>query len=208
MPISPLAKRTIWVSVIAFSLSVGAGIGLRLLGQAERPVKAQTPQQNTPTDPTTAPTPNPLQLDDRLKAATRLASQSRYVEALEQLNEIAPNDPVAVQAQTLREVWSTQMLDRALVKYNEADLQGAIAIAEAIPTKTEAGREVQQELPTWRRQQLIIEDALTLIQSNPQEALARFKVLEDTSFAKSSRYQKWIEQTQAQIRWRHQRHPY
>jgi hypothetical protein len=204
MPISPLVKQTVWVSVTAFLLSVGAGIGLQILGQADRRVEAQTPQQTTQTIPITVPA-SP-QLDDRLKASIRLASQSRYVEALKQLNEINPDDPVAAQAQILREVWSLQMLDRALAKYNEADLEGAIAIAVTIPSETEAGRQSQQQLPTWKRQQLIIKDGLALIQSNPQEALARFKVLEDTSFAKSNRYQKWVAQAQSQARWQHQHH--
>ncbi|WP_088894880.1 hypothetical protein [Leptolyngbya ohadii] len=216
MPLSPLAKRTIWVSATAFLLSVGAGIGLRILGQAERPVEAQIPQavpQQTPQaeptpDPPPIPSPPLPQLDDRLKASVQLANQSRYAEALEQLDKIPANDPATAQAQTLREAWATQMLDRALAKYNEADIKGAITIALSIPPETETGRAVLQQLPTWRRQELIIDDALALIKSNPQQALARFKILADTPFAKSSRYQKWVEQAQAQNRWRQQQYSY
>lgn len=201
-----LPRRYILVGLITFVLTVVAGVGVRWIGQnnsspfvafGNRPVEAQTANAES-----TLIQDSPQKLDDRLKESISLANDSRYADALAKLSTIPDTDQAAGQANLLRETWSLQMLDRALEKYTQADLKGAIAIATAIPQETEAGQEAKKQIPTWRRQKLIIDDALALLKSNPQQALDRISVLKNAPFAKSNRYKRWVAQAQAQIRWR------
>lgn len=203
---SSLRNRAVLVGSITFALTVMVSLGVRQLGQSRlgsllplgnSPVEAQT--TDTETLPINAA---PQKLDERLKQSIRLADKSRYTDAIAQLDAIPETDPAANQAQLLRQTWSLQMLDRALEKYKQADLRSAIVIAAAIPQDTEAGREAGRQLPTWQRQKLIIDNALALLKSNPQQALDRLKVFENAPFAQSSRFKKWQSQAQAQIRWR------
>jgi hypothetical protein len=186
-------SRSFWLLVTAaLTFTVSA---CQPLESTNAPVAAQP----IPPDPAPAAVLPPF--DPRLRESVRLANQSRFADAIAQLDTIDEGDAATVQGIVLREAWSLQMLDRALEKYNQADLKGAIEIARTIPAQTEGGREAQQQLPIWQRQSGIVNEALALIQTNPQRALERFSVLEDAPFAQSNRFQKWLAQAEDRIRW-------
>ncbi|MBW4655098.1 MAG: hypothetical protein KME20_18945 [Kaiparowitsia implicata GSE-PSE-MK54-09C] len=60
--------------------------------------------------------------------------------------------PLYAESQTLLATWSQAALDLARKKYSESDMQGAISIAQAVPTNSSLYAEAQTLIATWNNE--------------------------------------------------------
>ena len=83
--------------------------------------------------------------------AAKVGTSTMLVSAIQIASEIPANSPQRSEADRLISQWSYQVLQIA-ESQAQANLVGAIAIAESIPEGTAAFDTARQELRTWRRQ--------------------------------------------------------
>ncbi|MEM8723526.1 MAG: serine/threonine-protein kinase [Cyanobacteria bacterium P01_G01_bin.39] len=86
----------------------------------------------------------------QLNAAKKLAKASRYKDAINLATAIPPEQDIYAESQELVTQWSNEIYEIATNKYNEGNLNQAIAILKAIPENSPVANEIESIKKQWR----------------------------------------------------------
>ena len=84
--------------------------------------------------------------------AQQLAVSHNLKDAVTYLSQISQPSLVHPEAQTLINLWSTQLLEQAANAYGEGQYDNAIALAQAIPTSSLSYQQAQKTLDQWQKE--------------------------------------------------------
>ncbi|MEM9273553.1 MAG: protein kinase [Cyanobacteria bacterium P01_F01_bin.143] len=133
----------------------------------------------------------------QLAQAEKLAAQSRLKDAIALAAHIPQDTDIYAEAQQLVAQWSEQIFQIASNKYQEGNLQEAIAIAKSVPANHPVAKQVATTIPhwqkTWQQNQTHLQTAQQkLAQRRWQEAINAAQQLSNTDY--------WQKQSQPIIR--------
>lgn len=90
---------------------------------------------------------------DQAYGLTQTDQPSRYSDAIQQVRQIQPGEPLYDEAQQAMQKWSQAMLVQAVAQVQKGDLAGGIAIAQQVPQETpELHAEAKQTIAQWLKQ--------------------------------------------------------
>ncbi len=92
------------------------------------------------------------QAEGQLTKARKLAEQSRFKDAIAIVAQIPAATNVHLEAQQLQSQWSEKIFQIASNKYQEGNLQQAIAIAGAVPADSPLAKKVQATIQQWNEE--------------------------------------------------------
>ena len=91
------------------------------------------------------------QVKRQLAEARRLADQSRFKDAIILVSQVSDNSDFYLEAQQLISRWSEEIFQIASNKYQNGNLQEAIAIAGAIPSFSPWAKKAQETIQQWNK---------------------------------------------------------
>jgi hypothetical protein len=131
-------------------------------------LRSSQPIASNPQSVPQPPTPKPLSLIDQAQAS---ASHDRLKAAIALVDRVPATDPTYATAQTLRELWARELLQRAIHKYAQNQVPIALKMLAAIPTNTSSYAQANPLIALWQQEATVLQRAAS--PPKPPKPIAR-----------------------------------